>query len=382
MIKKRYKMCRMRKSFIQSWMVTCKQTFTRRLMLPGFITTTKHTNQIGKGRNRKMANIHSSITELVGHTPLVEFVNYEKELGLNAHLLGKLEYFNPSGSVKDRAALNMILEAEKSGKLKPGGTILDFTSGNTGIATAAFANSRGYKYVVVIQPRVSVERTLILKAYGVELLQAADVPGFMEMLQNGGLSMAKLTVIMNKYADEHGYFYIDQGTNPDNPEAHYRTTGPEIWEDTDGNVDYVVALVGTGGTLAGLSRYFREKNPGIKIIGAQPAVQSRKNVNHPEANTIDGVLAFNDVPAQSVPVFFNPEQAPYDECLDIVAEDAYETGRRLVKSDGVFLGQSAAAALKAATIIAERPEASGKNIAIIMADNAFKYLSTKMYAEG
>ena len=208
MIKKRYKMCRMRKSFIQSWMVTCKQTFTRRLMLPGFITTTKHTNQIGKGRNRKMANIHSSITELVGHTPLVEFVNYEKELGLNAHLLGKLEYFNPSGSVKDRAALNMILEAEKSGKLKPGGTILDFTSGNTGIATAAFANSRGYKYVVVIQPGVSVERTLILKAYGVELLQAADVPGFMEMLQNGGLSMAKLTVIMNKYADEHGYFYI------------------------------------------------------------------------------------------------------------------------------------------------------------------------------
>ena len=159
-----------------------------------------------------MANIHSSITELVGHTPLVEFVNYEKELGLNAHLLGKLEYFNPSGSVKDRAALNMILEAEKSGKLKPGGTILDFTSGNTGIATAAFANARGYKYVVVIQPGVSVERTLILKAYGVELLQAADVPGFLEMLQNGGLSMAKLTVIMNKYADEHGYFYIDQGT--------------------------------------------------------------------------------------------------------------------------------------------------------------------------
>ncbi len=328
-----------------------------------------------------MANIHSSITELVGHTPLVEFVNYEKELGLNAHLLGKLEYFNPSGSVKDRAALNMILEAEKSGKLKPGGTILDFTSGNTGIATAAFANSRGYKYVVVIQPGVSVERTLILKAYGVELLQAADVPGFMEMLQNGGLSMAKLTVIMNKYADEHGYFYIDQGTNPDNPEAHYRTTGPEIWEDTDGKVDYVVALVGTGGTLAGLSRYFREKNSDIKIIGAQPAVQSRKNVNHPEANTIDGVLAFNDVPAQSVPVFFDPEQVPYDECLDIVAEDAYETGRRLVKSDGVFLGQSAAAALKAATIIAERPEAAGKNITIIMADNAFKYLSTKMYAE-
>lgn len=183
-----------------------------------------------------MANIHQSITELVGHTPLVELKNYEEKLGLKAHLLGKLEYFNPSGSVKDRAALNMILEAEKSGKLKPGGKILDFTSGNTGIATAAFAKARGYEYAVVIQPGVSVERTLILKAYGVTLLQAGDVPGFLEMLQNGGLTMKQLSIVMNAYAKEHGYYYIDQGTNPDNPDAHYKTTGPEIWEDTDGKV--------------------------------------------------------------------------------------------------------------------------------------------------
>ncbi len=326
-----------------------------------------------------MSKIYQSITELVGHTPLVEFKNYEEKLGLEAHLLGKLEYFNPSGSVKDRAALNMILEAEKAGKLKKGDTILDFTSGNTGIATAAFANARGYQYAVVIQPGVSVERTQILKAYGVELLQAGDVPGFMEMLQNGGLSMSELEVIMTKYAEEKGYFYINQGGNNDNPEAHYKTTGPEIWEDTDGKVDYVIALVGTGGTLAGLSKYFKEKNPEIQIIGAQPAPQSRKSLEHPEANTIDGVLAFDGVADQAVPVFFDKEHHPYDECLDIIAEDAYETGRTLVKTDGVFLGQSAAAAVKAATDIARRPEAKGKNIVIMLADNVFKYLSTNIY---
>lgn len=323
--------------------------------------------------------IYHSITELVGETPLVEFVNYEKEEKTEGTILGKLEYFNPSGSVKDRAALRMILEAEERGDLKPGGTILDFTSGNTGIATAAFANARGYKYVVVLQPGVSVERTKILKAYGVELLEAKDVPGFLEMLQNGGLNMARLSVVMNAFADANGYYYIDQGTNPDNPDAHYYTTGPEIWEATQGKVDYVVALVGTGGTLAGLSRYFKEKNPDIKIIGAQPAPESRKSLDNPDADTIDGVLAFNDVPDDKLPVFFNKEALPYDECLDILAKDAYEAGRKLVKSDGIFLGQSAGAALTAATIVAKRPEAKGKNIVVMLADNAFKYLSTNMY---
>lgn len=325
-----------------------------------------------------MAKIYTSITELVGHTPLVEFVNYEKELGLEAKILGKLEYFNPSGSVKDRAALNMILEAEKRGELKAGDTILDFTSGNTGIATAAFANARGYKYTVVLQPGVSVERTLILKAYGVNLLQAQDVPGFIEMLKSG-LSMKKLDVIMKDFASKNGYYYLNQGGNPDNPAAHYETTGPEIWEDADGKVDYVVALVGTGGTLAGLSKFFREKNPNVKIIGAQPAPQSRKSLDNPDANTIDGVLAYHDVDESRVPPFWTKDTVPYDEVLDIVAEDAYETGKRLVKSDGVFLGQSAGAALTVATVIAKRPEAKGKNIAVILADNAFKYLSTNMY---
>lgn len=328
-----------------------------------------------------MNQIYESITELVGNTPLVHFKNYEKELGLEAKILGKLEYFNPSGSVKDRAALNMILEAEKRGDLKPGQTILDFTSGNTGIATAAFANARGYHYAVVLQPGVSVERTLILKAYGVTLLQATDVPGFMEMLQNGGLTMARLSVIMNAYADEHGYYYIDQGTNEDNYLAHYKYTAQELWEATGGKIDYVVALVGTGGTLAGISKFMKEKNPEIKIIGAQPAVQSRKSLDHPDANTIDGVLAFDGVGLDKLPPFFDQYHLPYDECLDIIAEDAYEAGETLVKTDGIFLGQSAGAALNAATQIAKRPEAKGKNIVVMLADNAFKYLSTNMYKE-
>lgn len=191
--------------------------------------------------------------------------------------------------------------------------------------------------------------------------------------------MSRLAVVMNQFAEENGYYYIDQGTNFANPDAHYETTGPEIWEDTDGKVDYVIALVGTGGTLAGLSRYFKEKNKDIQIIGVQPAPQSRKSLDHPEANTIDGVLAFDGVSENAVPVFFDKENLPYDECIDVIAEEAYETGRTLVKSDGVFLGQSAAAAVKAATDIAKRPEANGKNIAIILADNAFKYLSTNIY---
>ncbi len=326
-----------------------------------------------------MGKTFGSITELVGHTPLVEFRNFEKEYGLKARLYGKLEYFNPSGSVKDRAALSIIEEAEKAGKIKPGDTLLDFTSGNMGIATAAFANAKGYKYVVVIQPGVSKERTLILNAYGVELLQVDAVPGFKEMLDGEGLTMSRLARVMKPFADEHGYFYLDQGCNQDNPRAHYETTAPEIWDDLDGRVDYVVALVGTGGTLAGISKFFREKKPDVKIIGAQPAKASRRSKENPNPNVIDGVLAFDGV--ENLPGFWDSDHVPYDECLDILAEDAYETGRRLVKSDGIFLGQSAAAAVRAAEQVAKRKEAEGKNVAVILADNAFKYLSTPMYRE-
>ncbi|MDO4261834.1 MAG: PLP-dependent cysteine synthase family protein [Eubacteriales bacterium] len=325
-----------------------------------------------------MGKIYDSITELVGKTPLVRLHRYEESEGVVGNLLGKFEYFNPSGSVKDRAALNMIQEAEYAGKLKPGMTIVDFTSGNTGIGTATFANAKGYRYVAVIQPGVSVERSQILKSLGAELLQVTDVPGFAEMLKTG-LSLPRLEEVMGSFAESKGWFYISQCSNPANARAHILTTGPEIWEDTDGKVDYVVQLVGTGGTLAGLSAYLRTKNPDVKIIGAQPAVQSLKDAAYPDRNTIDGVLKFDGVSDDKVPMLFDQFHAVYGECIDVVAEDAYETGRKLVRTEGFFVGHSAGAALWTATQIAKRPEAAGKNIVAILADNAFKYLSTNMY---
>ena len=272
----------------------------------------------------------------------------------------------------------MILEAEYEGKLKPGMTIVDYTSGNTGIATAAFANAKGYHYAAVIQPGVSIERSQILKAMGAELLQVSDVPGFCEMLKTG-LSLEGLENVMESFAKSRGWFYINQCSNPANSRAHIIGTGPEIWEATDGRVDYVVQLVGTGGTLSGLSAYLRAKNPDVKIIGAQPARQSLKDPAYPDRNTIDGVLKFDGVPDDKVPVLFKKFNTYYDECFDVIAEDAYETGRKLVRAEGFFVGQSAGAALWVATQIAKREEAADKNIIVILADNAFKYLSTNMY---
>lgn len=325
-----------------------------------------------------MAKLYNSITELVGGTPLVRLHRYEKFVGAKGNILGKFEYFNPSGSVKDRAALNIIEEAEKRGDIKPGMTLFDYTSGNTGIGEATFANAKGYKLVIVIQPGVSAERTQILKALGATLLQVTDVPGFSELLKNG-LSMTGLERVFKDFAKKNGWYYLNQAADVNNSLAHVKTTGPEIWEATGGKVDYVVQLVGTGGTLSGLAKFFREKNPNVKIIGAQPAEQSKKNPAFPERNTIDGVLNFNGVPDENYPPLLRSFNTKYDECFDVVAEDAYETGRNLVGQEGFFVGQSAGAALWTATQIARRPEAAGKNIVVILADNAFKYLSTNMY---
>ena len=324
-----------------------------------------------------MANIHHSLAELVGHTPLLELVGFERELGLSSHLLGKLEYFNPSGSVKDRIGLSMIQAAEREGKIKKGDTIIDFTSGNTGIATATYANALGFKYATVLQPGVSEERSQILRALGVTLLFAKDVPGFSEMLAEG-LSMRHLDEVMYAYAKAHGYYYIAQGSNPVNEITHYETTAAEIWQDTDGKVDYAVCCVGTGGTLAGISRYFREKNPAVRIVGVQPAEVSRRTAEHPNPNVIDGILVF-DAAKKTQPAFFDEANPPYDEVIDVSAEQAYAAGRKAALSDGVFLGQSSGAAIYAAAVVARRAEARGKNIVMILADNAFKYLSTQMY---
>ena len=325
-----------------------------------------------------MAKVYDSITELVGETPLVRLHRYEETQGVEGNILGKFEYFNPSGSVKDRAALNIIEEAEKRGDIKPGMTLVDYTSGNTGIGEVTFANAKGYKFVAVIQPGVSVERSQILKALGAELLQVTDVPGFPELLKNG-LTMTGLKKVFTDFAKANGWYYLDQCSDINNSLAHVKSTGPEIWEATGGKVDYVVQLVGTGGTLSGLAKYFREKNPDVKIIGAQPAEQSKKNPKFPDRNTIDGVLNFDGVPEANYPPLFTALNTVYDECFDVVAEDAYETGRKLVSTEGFFVGQSAGAALWTATQIAKRPEAKGKNIIVILADNAFKYLSTNMY---
>jgi len=327
-----------------------------------------------------MGKIYKSITELVGHTPLVELTNYEKKNGLNATLLGKLEYFNPSGSIKDRAALNMIEEAEAAGLLKPGQTIVDNTSGNTGIALAAFGHAKGHEFVTFLEPGVSVEREEIFKAYGVDQYWFQDISvRVSDMLENGALDIAAIEEDVEAYAEERGYFYTDQCGNINNAEAHYKTTGPEIWEDTDGKVDIVVMLGGTGGTISGLGKYFKEKNEEIQIIGVQPGVKSRLDANNETGNTIDGVFPLLDEEGNCIIPLINQYNAVIDEIIDVVAEDAYEMGKQLVRTDGIFLGQSASAALWAATEIAKRPENVGKNIVIIMADDGTKYLSTNMY---
>lgn len=323
--------------------------------------------------------IYKSIAELVGETPLVELTNFERENELEATVLAKLEYFNPSGSVKDRAAYRMIKDAEDRGEIKPGDTLIDFSSGNTGIALAAYANALGYKFACVLQPGVSAERTQILKAYGAIFLEFKDIPGVLELIAEKGLAFDPFYDLIAKYAKEHGYYYINQGRNPENPNAHIATTGPEIWEATGGKVDYLVALVGTGGSIIGIGKYLKEKNPNIKVIGVQPAKESLKDPRFPERKTLDGVLVFDGVPEERKIRYFEEYDFVYDEIIDINADLAYETGRELVKTDGIFLGQSASAAVNVAAQIAKRDEAKGKNIVAICADNAFKYLSTNIY---
>lgn len=323
--------------------------------------------------------VYGSIAELVGSTPLVELHGLERELGLGASVLAKLEFFNPSGSVKDRIALGMIEGAEAAGTLHPGDTILDFTSGNTGISFAAICNARGYRFVSVIQPGVSEERSQILKAYGAELLQFSDIPGVPELMANEGLVFEKFFALLKAYADARGYVYLNQGVSLDNPLSHYRTTGPEIWRATGGNVDGLVALVGTAGTLVGTGKYLREQNPDLLLVGAQPALESRKDPAHPERNTIDGVVPFVGVPQGRMPLYLDRMNVHPDEVLDLDADEAYAMGRTLTRTDGIFLGQSAAAAVLAAAKLAQRPEMAGKTIVAICADNAFKYLSTNIY---
>lgn len=308
-----------------------------------------------------MSKIYHGIEELIGHTPLVELDRYEKKKGYKAHILAKLESFNPAGSVKDRAALNMILEKEKSGELKPGGTIIEGTSGNTGIAIAAIGAARGYQVKICMPDDASVERRTLIRSYGGEVILT---PGEDKM---GGAGKA----VEELLASTENAVAMGQGANPNNPGAHYRTTGPEIWQDTDGNVDIFVAASGTGGTISGIGRFLKEKNPEIKVVAVEPTGNAVLNGGQPGPHKIQGIGGGPTPPVT--------DESLFDEVIDVTDEDAYETARELPKTEGISIGISAGAALWAAGQLALREENRDKTIVVIFPDNGDHYLAGDLY---
>ncbi len=311
-----------------------------------------------------MAKIKESALELIGGTPLLKLNGYSKKAGItNATLLAKLEYFNPAGSVKDRIALAMIEDAEKSGKLKPGATIIEPTSGNTGIGLAAVAAAKGYRAILTLPDTMSVERRNLLKAYGAELVLTEGSKGM-----KGAIAKAEE---LEKEID--GSIILGQFVNPANPAIHKATTGPEIWEQTDGKVDFFVAGVGTGGTITGVGEYLKEQNPEVKIIAVEPASSPVLSKGTAGPHKIQGIGA------GFVPDVLNT--GVYDEIIAIENEDAFAEGKRFAVSEGILVGISSGAALKAGTIIASREENKGKNIVVLLPDSGDRYLSTPLFAE-
>ncbi len=310
-----------------------------------------------------MAKIYTSADQLVGRTPLLELVHIEKELGLKAKILAKLEYFNPAGSVKDRVAKEMLDDAEKKGVLNKDSVIIEPTSGNTGIGLASVAAARGYRIIIVMPETMSVERRQLMKAYGAELVLTEGAKGM-----KGAITKAE------ELAKEiKGGFIPSQFTNPANPEAHRKTTGPEIWEDTDGKVDYFVAGVGTGGTITGAGEYLKSKNPNIKIAAIEPKSSAVLSTGVAGSHKIQGIGA------GFVPEVLNTKI--YDEIIPVENNDAFEAGRLIGKKEGVLVGISSGAALWAAIEIAKRPESEGKNIVVILPDTGDRYLSTELFGE-
>ena len=310
-----------------------------------------------------MSNIYTSADQLIGKTPLLELVHIEKEEGLEAKVLAKLEYFNPAGSVKDRIAKAMIDDAEASGKLKPGSVIIEPTSGNTGIGLASVAAARGYRIIIVMPETMSVERRQLMKAYGAELVLSEGAKGMKGAIAKAD-ELAK--EIPNSFIP--GHF-----VNPANPAVHKATTGPEIWADTDGKVDIFVAGVGTGGTVTGTGEYLKSQNPNVKVVAVEPAGSPVLSKGTPGAHKIQGIGA------GFVPDVLNT--AVYDEVIAVENDDAFATGKLIGKKEGVLVGISSGAAVWAAIELAKRPENKGKTIVALLPDTGDRYLSTPLFAD-
>lgn len=310
-----------------------------------------------------MSKIYKSVDELIGKTPLLELNNIEKELGLKARVLAKLEYFNPAGSVKDRIAKAMIDDAEASGKLKQGSVIIEPTSGNTGIGLAAVAASRGYRIIIVMPETMSVERRQLMKAYGAELVLTEGSKGMSGAIQKADELAAEIP----------NSFVVGQFVNPANPKAHIESTGPEIFEDTDGGVDIFVAGVGTGGTVTGVGEYLKSKKPDIKIVAVEPKDSAVLSTGVAGPHKIQGIGA------GFVPKVLNTNI--YDEIIPVTNDDAFAVGRLIGKKEGVLVGISSGAAAYAAIEIAKRPENEGKTIVVLLPDTGDRYLSTPLFAD-
>ena len=310
-----------------------------------------------------MSRIYTSADQLIGRTPLLELSNIEKEEGLKARILVKLEYFNPAGSVKDRVAKAMIDDAEAKGLLKPGSVLIEPTSGNTGIGLASVAAARGYRIIIVMPETMSVERRQLMKAYGAELVLSEGAKGM-----KGAIAKAEALA-----KEIPGAFIPGQFVNPANPAAHFAATGPEIWADTDGQVDIFVAGVGTGGTITGVGEYLKQQNPNVQVVAVEPAASPVLSAGRAGAHMIQGIGA------GFVPDVLNT--AVYDEILPVTNEDALATGRRMGRTEGVLVGISSGAALWAALELGKRPENAGKTIVALLPDTGDRYLSTALFGE-
>ena len=310
-----------------------------------------------------MANIYTSADQLIGKTPLLELTHIEKKLGLKAKILAKLEYLNPAGSVKDRVAKAMIDDAEEKGLLKPGSVIIEPTSGNTGIGLAAVAAARGYRIIIVMPDTMSVERRQLMKAYGAELVLSEGAKGMKG-------AIAKADELAAEIPDS---FIPGQFVNPANPKAHFETTGPEIYADTDGKVDIFVAGVGTGGTITGVGEYLKSKNPEIKVVAVEPATSPVLSKGTAGAHKIQGIGA------GFVPKVL--DTGVYDEIIPVANEDAFAVGKQIGKAEGVLVGISSGAAAWAAIELAKRPENEGKTIVVLLPDTGDRYLSTPLFAD-